>query len=219
MRVLIGEDEALLRRGLELVLTEQGFDVVAMAVDGPDVVRKATAHRPDLVITDIRMPPDHRDEGLRAALAIRARMPEVAILVLSQHASRRYAQDLLADGAARMGYLLKQRVADTTSFAADLRRLVNGGTVLDPEVATSMVARAYAGDAAINALTDRQLEVLRLMAQGRTNTGIAARLGVGEKAVTRHTSLIYAQLGIPSVEDDHRRVLAVVRYLAHAASA
>jgi DNA-binding NarL/FixJ family response regulator len=218
VRVVIGEDEALLRHGLELVLTEQGFEVVAMAADGPDVVRKVTAHRPDLVLTDIRMPPGHRDEGLQAALEIRATMPEVAILVLSQHASRRYAQDLLADGAARMGYLLKQRVADTTSFAADLRRLVAGGTVLDPEVAASLVARARVGDSAIDTLTERQRQVLELMAQGRTNAGIAARLGVTEKAITRHTSLIYGALGLESDEDDHRRVLAVVRYLAHASS-
>jgi len=217
VRVVIGEDEALLRRGLELVLAEQGFDVVAMAGDGPDVVRKVAAHRPDLVLTDIRMPPEHRDEGLRAALTIRATMPEVAILVLSQHASRRYARDLLEGGAAGMGYLLKQRVANTTTFAADLRRLVAGGTVLDPEVAASMVARARIGDAAIDGLTERQHQVLELMAQGRTNAGIAARLGVTEKAIARHTSLIYGALGLESDEDDHRRVLAVVRYLAHGA--
>ena len=216
MRVVIGEDEALLRRGLELVLAEQGFEIVAHAADAPDVVRKAGAHRPELVVTDIRMPPEHRDDGLQAALEIRRRLPEVAVLVLSQHASRRYAQELLSEGAAGLGYLLKQRIADTRSFASDLRRLVAGGTVIDPEIASLMVARAGHRDAAIEELTARQREVLALMAQGRTNSAIAAELGVSEKAVTRHTSLIYAQLRLRPDDSDHRRVLAVLRYLADA---
>jgi DNA-binding NarL/FixJ family response regulator len=218
VRVVIGEDEVLLRRGLELILTELGWDVVGVATDGPDVVRKALAHAPDLLITDIRMPPEHRDEGLRAAMELREQRPDIAILVLSQHASRRYARELLAHGASRVGYLLKQRIADTASFGADLQRLVAGGTVLDPEIAAMMVARASHGDAAIEALTDRQREVLELMAQGRNNAGIAARLGVSEKAITRHTSLIYDALGLDGDAHDHRRVLAVVRYLTHAAT-
>jgi DNA-binding NarL/FixJ family response regulator len=214
MRVVIGEDEVLLRQGLALVLERAGFDVVAMAGDGDEVVRKVRAHRPDLLVTDIRMPPTHRDEGLQAALEVRRSMPGIAVMVLSQHTARRYAQDLLSEGAAGLGYLLKQRIADAETFVADLRRLLAGGTVLDPEVAAVMVARASHQHERVAHLTPRQRTVLSLMAEGRTNAGIANRLSITEKAVTRHTSMIYLQLGLPPDAEDHRRVLAVIRYLS-----
>jgi DNA-binding NarL/FixJ family response regulator len=211
---VIGEDEVLLRQGLALVLEQAGFDVVAMAGDGGEVVRKVRAHRPDLLVTDIRMPPTHRDEGLQAALEVRRSMPGIAVMVLSQYTARRYAQDLLSEGAAGLGYLLKQRIADADTFAADLRRLVAGGTVLDPEVAAVMVARASHEHEPVAHLTPRQRTVLSLMAEGRTNAGIANRLSITEKAVTRHTSMIYLQLGLSPDAEDHRRVLAVIRYLS-----
>lgn len=214
MRVVIGEDEALLREGLILVLDHGGFQVLAAASDGPELVRHARLLRPDLVVTDIRMPPGYTDEGLRAALQIRHIMPRMAIVVLSQHLQRRYAIELLAEQPAGVGYLLKQRIADIGTFCADLRRVCAGGTVLDPEVVALMVARARHHDHGLQSLTPRQQEVLALMAEGRSNSAIARALFISEKAVVQHAAHIYDELGLPTSDDDHRRVLAVIRYLA-----
>ncbi|MDZ8172296.1 response regulator transcription factor [Microbacterium xanthum] len=215
MRVVIGEDEALLRQGLALLLQQDGFDVVAAAADGADLEAAVDAHEPDLVITDIRMPPSFTDEGLAAAVRIRRRRPSMPVVVLSQHVQRRYAEELVRDGGAGVGYLLKQRIADVRTFTADLRRVVRGGTALDPDVVEIMVARARMLGGGVEALTPRQREVLALMAQGRSNAAIAAELGLSEKAIVQHTSNIYDMLGLAVHADDHRRVLAVIHYLTH----
>jgi DNA-binding NarL/FixJ family response regulator len=214
MQVVIGEDEALLREGLSLVLDQGGFEVVAAAKDGPELIRHARHYDPALVVTDIRMPPGFTDEGLRAALEIRRTMPRTAVVVLSQYLQRQYALELLAGQSAGVGYLLKQRIADIGTFCADLRRVCDGGTVLDPEVVTLMVARARHHDHGLQRLTARQQEVLALMAQGRSNSAIARALVISEKAVVQHATNIYIQLGLPPSDDDHRRVLAVLRYLS-----
>ena len=213
MRVVIGEDEALLREGLSLVLANDGFEVAGTAGDAPALIAHVRRLTPDLVITDIRMPPGYTDEGLRAALEIRRTMPAIPIVVLSQHLQRRAAVQLVADHAGGVGYLLKQRIADIPTFCADLRRVQAGGTVLDPEVVSLMVARARAGHDGLRQLTARQQEVLALMAEGRSNVSIARALSLTERAVIQHVSNIYTSLGLPPSDDDHRRVLAVVRYL------
>lgn len=213
MRAVIGEDQALLREGLALLLEQADFDVVATAADAPELEREALAHHPDLVVADIRMPPGYGDDGLRAALRIRSERPGTAILVLSQHVQQRYATDLLAAGADGVGYLLKQRVTDVDEFRADVCRVATGGSALDPEVVAAMVARHQRQESAA-ALTPRQREVLGLMAEGRSNAAIAARLTLSEKAVVKHVSHIYDELGLPPSPEDHRRVLAVVRHLA-----
>lgn len=214
MRVVIGEDEALMREGLIHILQDVGIEVVGVTGVAPELIGLAAAHRPDLVITDIRMPPGHSDDGLRAALEIRRRQPGTGVMILSQYVHRRYALELLADESARVGYLLKQRVADSETFARDIRRVVAGGTVLDPEVVSVMVARARRDGDAIDRLTPRQTEVLGLVAEGRSNAAIARRLVITERAVVQHVSHIYAELGLTPSGDDHRRVLAVARYLA-----
>ena len=214
MRVVIGEDETLLREGLSMVLEREGFEVAALAADGEQLVAAALDHRPDLVVTDIRMPPTHGDEGLRAALAIRAALPDTAVLVLSQHAQRRYAVELLGDRPAGVGYLLKQRIGELDQFCADVRRLCAGGTVLDPELVGTLLGRARPDGDPLDALTERQRDVLALMAEGRSNAAIAERLVISEKAVVKHVSNVYDQLGLANDADDHRRVLAVVRYLS-----
>ena len=215
MRVVIGEDEALLRHGLTLVLERAGFEVAALAADADDLVRKVGAHAPDLVVTDIRMPPDNADDGLRAALAIRRRQPEIAILVLSHYVQRRYATELLdrRDGDAGVGYLLKQRVTDVDAFCTDVRRVCEGASVLDPDIVTMLLQRG-AGDGPVARLTPRQVEVLELMAQGRSNAAIAERLVITEKAVTGHISRIYDLLDLPPSPQDHRRVLAVLQHFS-----
>ena len=214
MRVVIGEDQALMREGLVLLLERNGFDVAGVAGDGEDLVRKANAHEPDVVIADIRMPPTQTDEGLRAALRIRASKPQIAIVVLSQHVQDEYARELLESGAGAggVGYLLKQRVADGDSFCSDLRRICAGASVLDSEVVAAMLGRGRV-DNPLDRLTPRQRDVLALMAEGRSNAGIGERLFLTERAVSKHVSHIYDELGIPPCVDDHRRVLAVVRYL------
>ncbi len=214
MRVVIGEDQALMREGLVLLLERCRFEVVGVAADGEDLVRKARAHAPDVVVADVRMPPTQTDEGLRAALAIRQSHPDVAIVVLSQHVQRRYAAELLESGGdgRGVGYLLKQRVADSATFCADLRRVGAGGAVLDPEVVRAMLGRIRRGP--VDELTERQRAVLALMAEGRSNAGIAEQLVLTEKAVIKHVSHIYDALGIEVAANDHRRVLAVVRYLS-----
>ena len=214
MRVVIGEDEALLREGLALLVERAGFEVAAAAADGDALLAAAREHRPDMVLTDVRMPPTQRDEGLRAALTIRAERPETAVLVLSQHAQRRVASELLAQRPDGVGYLLKQRISDVASFCDDLRRVGAGGTVLDPELVATLLGRPRPAADPLNELTERQREVLALMAEGRTNAAIAARLVVTEKAVVKHVSRIYETLGLHAGPDDHRRVLAVVRYLS-----
>ena len=213
MRVIIAEDEALIRRGLELVLREGGHDVAAAVGDAEEMTDAVARERPDLVITDIRMPPTHTDEGLVAALQIRREHPEIGVVVLSQHVQRRYAQDLLAHGAERVGYLLKQRIADVGTFLGDLERVATGGTALDPDVVAVMMGRARHSEAAISALTPRQQEVLSLVAEGRSNASIGAALFLTEKAVVQHVSRIYDALGLALDGDSHRRVRAVIQYL------
>lgn len=214
MRVVIGEDEALLREGLVLLLDRAGFTVVAAERDADRVVSAAMQHRPDLVVTDIRMPPDLADDGLQAALTIRKRLPATGVVVLSQHLSRQYAIDLLSGGTARVGYLLKQRVADARRFVADLGRVASGGTVLDPEIADAAVARAEQVDDRVSRLTPRQRQVLSLMAQGLSNGAIAQALVITEKSVVEHASNVYDALDLPHTGNEHRRVLAVLRYLS-----
>jgi DNA-binding NarL/FixJ family response regulator len=213
MRVVIAEDQALMLEGLALLLERDGAEIVGRAEDAPDLIRKAGAHRPDLVVTDIRMPPGHADDGLQAALRIRAEHPEIAILVLSQHVQRVYATELVEQGTVGVGYLLKQRVANFAAFSADVRRVAAGECVLDPEVVATMMARQRR-DATLESLTPRQREVLALMAEGRSNGAIAERLTLSTKAVVRHVSHIYDTLGLEPTGEDHRRVLAVVRYLS-----
>lgn len=217
MHVVIAEDEVLLREGLGYLLAGDGFTVVAAVGTAEQLEREVARHEPDLAITDIRMPPTYTDEGLVAALRIRHAHPRVGVVVLSQHVQRRYAAELLAPGRGGIGYLLKQRIADVSTFTADLRRVAAGGTALDAEVASVLVARASRGDGVVAALTPRQIEVLTLMAQGRSNAAIAAALFLTEKAVVQHTSNIYDALGLQVDADDHRRVLAVIRYLEGAA--
>lgn len=214
MRVVIGEDEALFRHGLLLVLEQGGFTVVEAAADATSLENAVHRQRPDLVITDIRMPPTQSDEGLRSALRLRRVRPRLPIVVLSHHVQRRYAIDLLSDHGGPMGYLLKQRIADVERFCADLRHVAAGETVLDPEVVSVLVTRAGLADKAVSDLTPRQREVLALMAQGRSNAWIAAHLQLSVKAVVKHTSNLYDALGLRVDGDDHRRVLAVVRYLS-----
>jgi DNA-binding NarL/FixJ family response regulator len=215
MRILIAEDEALMRSGLALVLAGNGLDVVGEAGDADTLVLLAEELQPDVVITDIRMPPTHTDDGVRAALTIRDRQPHVGVLVLSQHVQRRYALELVGERPEGVGYLLKQRVSNTDEFCADVRRVAAGGTVLDPEVVALMVNRARRDHATVEALTLRQQEVLGLIAEGRSNAAIARKLRITDKAVVQHISHIYDQLGLGMSDDDHRRVLAVIHYLAN----
>lgn len=214
MRVVIAEDEVLLRHGLELVLGGAGFEVAGTAATAPELLTVVGAERPDVVVTDLRMPPGHADDGLQAALRIRARWPGTGVVVLSQFVQRRYAVELIGSTPAGVGYLLKQRVADVKQFTRDVRRVGQGATVLDPEVVEVMLARVSRQDRAVERLTGRQRQVLALIAEGRTNGAIAERLGVTERAVVQHASNIYAELGLPDGADSHRRVLAVLRYLA-----
>jgi DNA-binding NarL/FixJ family response regulator len=212
LRVVVGEDEPLVREGIVRVLEAGGFEVVAVAGDGPDLVRKAGAHKPDIVITDIQMPPDSTDDGLRAALEIRAARPETGVLVLSQFLEDRYALDLVGDRAAGVGYLLKDRVADLHVFLDAVRRVAGGGSALDPEVVQRMVGRRR-DDSPIDELTPREREVMALMAEGRSNQGIADELIVTVAAVERHVTNIFSKLGLRAAPEDHRRVLAVLEFL------
>lgn len=219
MRVVIAEDEVLLREGLRHVLETDGFDVIATVGTAVELDHVVTRMHPDLVITDIRMPPTHTDEGLLAALRIKKADPSIAVVVLSQYVQRRYATELLQQDSGGVGYLLKQRIADVPTFTADLRRVASGGTALDPDVVSVMLARAGIIGGVVGTLTPRQLEVLGLMAQGRSNAAIASELYLSEKSVVQHTSHIYDALGLPVDADDHRRVLAVIRYLTAAGEA
>ena len=212
MRVVIGEDQALLRQGVVRLLEDADFEVVAQAGDAPDLLRKVAAHRPDVAIVDVQMPPDNTDDGLRAAIEIRARQPEVGVLVLSQHADERYALDLIGDSAEGVGYLLKDRVADFAGFADAVRRVAEGGSAIDPTVVSGMLGRRRRNDP-LDALTTREREVLELMAQGRSNRGIAEVLVVTPHAVEKHVTQIFSKLGVGEAPADHRRVVAVLTFL------
>lgn len=213
MRIVICEDEALIRRGLELLLIDAGHEVLA-AVGDADELRAAVAlHRPSLVITDIRLPPTHTEEGLIAALEIRRSTPSIAVVVLSQHVHRGYAREIVESGDGRVGYLLKQRIANVDVFLDDLERIEAGGTVLDPEVVEMMVDRASQTEKTVGDLTPRQREVLSLLAEGRSNASIAEELFLTEKSVVQHVSRTYATLGLTASTDSHRRVQAVLRFL------
>jgi len=211
VRVVIAEDSVLLREGLARLLDEAGFEVVDAVGDGEQLLRSVGEHRPDVVVADVRMPPTHRDEGLRAALVIRQRWPETAVLVLSQYVEERYATELLAGETRGVGYLLKDRVADVDEFTEALRRVGRGGTALDPEVVSQLLARGRRRP--LDALTPREQDVLKLMAEGRSNGAIAAQMVVTEGAVEKHVSSIFTKLGLAPAEGDHRRVLAVLSYL------
>jgi DNA-binding NarL/FixJ family response regulator len=212
MRVVVADDSTLLREGLVRLLEEAGLEVVGQAGDGEDLLRKVRAHRPDVAVVDVRMPPTHTDEGLVAAREIRAEQPEVGVLVLSQYVEVAYARELLAESAEGLGYLLKDRVADIETLADAVRRVGEGGSALDPEVVSQMLGRARRDDPLAD-LTPREREVLGLMAEGRSNASIAAELVVTERAVEKHVTSIFSKLDLPASSDDHRRVLAVLRYL------
>ena len=212
MRVVVAEDQALLRQGVVRLLMDAGFEVVAEAADAPDLVRKVGAHKPDVAIVDIQMPPDNTDDGLRAALEIRARQPEVGVLVLSQFVEERYALDLIGGSAEGAGYLLKDRVADFSTFADAVRRVGDGGSVLDPAVVGRMIGRKRRNDP-LDTLTAGERKVLELMAEGRSNRGIAEALVVTSHAIEKHVTNIFAKLGLGEAPEDHRRVLAVLAFL------
>jgi DNA-binding NarL/FixJ family response regulator len=212
MRIVLGEDETLLRAGLTRLLSDEGHDVVGAAGDLDDLLAKTRALRPELVITDIRMPPTHTVEGLKAAATIRSELPETAIVVLSQYIDSQGAVELLDGDSRALGYLLKQRVLDVENFMQALERIAAGESVIDPEVVAGMVGRTRR-DNPVAALTPRRLEVLALMAQGHSNTRIARELFITEKAVERNIAFIFDSLGLPPAPDNHRRVLAVVQYL------
>ncbi|MCC5576526.1 response regulator transcription factor [Microtetraspora sp. AC03309] len=211
MRVVLAEDSVLLREGLVWVLGSAGIEVVAAVADAEGLLRAVDDHEPDLVVTDVRMPPSHTDEGLRAALLLRHRRPELPILVLSQYVEERYATRLLSMATTGIGYLLKDRVADVAEFLDSLRRVAAGGTALDPEVVAQLLLRRHSDP--LDLLTRREYEVLALIAEGRSNAGIAEALVVSESAVGKHINNIFAKLGLSGVEKDHRRVLAVLRFL------
>ena len=212
MRVVIAEDSALLREGLSRLLAEEHFDVVAAVSDGESAIRAVAEHQPDIAVLDVRMPPTFTDEGLRAALVIRSQWPDVAVMVFSQYVEERYASELIAGQTRGVGYLLKDRVADVEEFVDALRRVGEGGTVLDPDVVAQLLARSRHSDP-LARLTAREREVLALMAEGRSNAAIASTLVVGEGAVEKHVTNIFAKLDLLPADSDHRRVLAVLRYL------
>jgi DNA-binding NarL/FixJ family response regulator len=212
VRIVVAEDSVLLREGVVRILEEAGMEVVGQAGDAADLLRKVRAHKPDVAVVDIRMPPTQTDEGLRAAAEIRAEQPETGVLVLSQYVEEAYALDLLADNAEGVGYLLKDRVADVARFVESVRRVGEGGSVLDPEVVARLVGRRRREDP-LERLSPREREVLGHMAEGRSNKGIAEALVVTERAIEKHVTSIFTKLTLPPTEDDHRRVLAVLTYL------
>jgi DNA-binding NarL/FixJ family response regulator len=212
MNVILAEDSVLLRAGIARLLSDAGMTIVAEADDGETALTAVELHQPDIVVMDVRMPPTHTDEGVRAALTIRRRYPKIAVLVLSQYVEQYYASELLAGDNAGVGYLLKDRVADVREFVAAVKHVAGGGTALDPEVVSELLARVRRGRP-LETLTPRELEVMRLMAEGRSNAAIAAQLVVGEGAVEKHISSIFTKLDLAPADTDHRRVLAVLRYL------
>jgi DNA-binding NarL/FixJ family response regulator len=212
VRVVIAEDLFLLREGMASLLKEHGFDIAEAVGDGPSLLRALIELRPDVAVVDVRLPPAHTDEGLRAALEARRQVPGLPVLILSTHVERLYARELLADQAGGAGYLLKDRVFTDEQFTDALRTVARGGTVMDPEVVAKLLARR-ASQTPVTRLTDREREVLALIAEGRSNSAIAQRLVVSEKAVSKHCTSIFAKLDLPPSDDDNRRVLAVLAYL------
>jgi DNA-binding NarL/FixJ family response regulator len=212
VRVVVGEDQLLVREGIVRVLEQAGFEVVGVAADAQDLLRKTNAHKPDVVITDIQMPPDRTDDGLRAAIEIRRSRPETGVVVLSQFLEDRYALELVGERADGVGYLLKDRVGDPKLFADSVHRVAAGGSALDPQVIQRMVGRRR-DTGPLDELTPREREVMALIAEGRSNSGIAAELVVTVAAVERHVTGIFDKLGLRQVPEDHRRVLAVPEYL------
>jgi DNA-binding NarL/FixJ family response regulator len=213
VRVVVADDAVILREGLARLLEEAEFDVVGLAGDAEELCALVERLQPDVAIVDIRMPPTHTDEGLRAAKLIRSRWPLVGILVLSQHVQPRYAVELLAGGTERVGYLLKDRVSDLGELSESVRRIGEGGSVLDPAVVAQLVGQRRKGDTPLENLTERELEVLALMAEGRSNKAIGERLFITEHTVEKHVKNIFGTLRLPPSPDDHRRVLAVVAFL------
>jgi DNA-binding NarL/FixJ family response regulator len=212
MRIVIAEDSVILRDGLVQLLTVRGHDVVAAVGDATTLAAVVAEHHPDLVVVDIRMPPTHTNEGLQAAIALRAEHPGLGVLVFSQYVETRYAAELLAGGSEGVGYLLKDRVADVSEFVDALTRIAAGGTVLDPEVVTQLLGASRRTDT-VDALTPRERQVLRLMAEGRANAAIAGSLHLSAGAVEKHVTSIFGKLGLAPSSDDHRRVLAVLKWL------
>jgi DNA-binding NarL/FixJ family response regulator len=212
MRVVVADDSVLLREGVVRLLEENGFDVVGQAGDADDLIRKVKAHKPDVAVVDIRMPPTNTDDGLRAALEIRSELPDTGVLVLSQYVEEGYALDLVGDSAGGVGYLLKDRVADVERFVDSVKRVADGGSALDPEVVSQLVGRARRDDP-LDELTPREREVLELMAEGRSNHAIAEHMVVTERAVEKHVTSIFGKLNLAPAPEDHRRVLAVLAFL------
>jgi DNA-binding NarL/FixJ family response regulator len=212
MRIVIADDAVLLREGAARLLEDAGHEVVAQAGDADDLLRRVRAHKPDVAIIDVRMPPDNVDDGLRAALTIRDELPDVGILLLSQYVEDRYLGELLGGGAQGVGYLLKDRLAEVERLTEAIDRVAAGGSVLDPEVVAQMLGRARE-QGPLDSLTERERDVLSRMAEGRTNRAIAEELFVSERAVERHVTSIFSKLDLPAGEQDHRRVLAVLAYL------
>jgi DNA-binding NarL/FixJ family response regulator len=208
----VADDSVLLREGVVRLLEESGFEVVGQAGDAEDLIRKVRAHKPDVAVVDIRMPPTNTDDGLRAALEIRAELPDTGVLVLSQYVEEGYALDLVGDSAGGVGYLLKDRVADVDRFVDSVKRVADGGSALDPEVVSQLVGRARRDDP-IDELTPREREVLELMAEGRSNNAIAEHMTVTERAVEKHVTSIFGKLDLAPAPEDHRRVLAVLAFL------
>jgi DNA-binding NarL/FixJ family response regulator len=211
VRLVIADDSVLLREGMARLLEEQGFEVAGQAGDGEELVRKVMAHKPDVAIVDVRMPPTHTDEGLRAAQRIREELPGTGVLVLSQYVEEEYATELIGDRAEGVGYLLKDRVADVDAFVDAVRRVGQGGSALDPEVVSLMLGRRR--DEPLSDLTPREREVLGLMAEGLSNNAIAERLVVTERAIEKHVTSIFGKLRLPPTGETHRRVLAVLAYM------
>jgi DNA-binding NarL/FixJ family response regulator len=212
VRVVLAEDLALLRDGLIRLLEANDFEVVEAVDNGPSLLRALVTQRPDVAVVDVRLPPTFTDEGLRAAIEARAQAPGLPVLVLSQYVEQLYARELLADRSGGVGYLLKDRVFNVGQFVDAVRQVASGGTAMDPEVVAQLLTRR-AGDRPLATLTPREREALELMAEGRSNAAIAARMHVSEKAVSKHTNSIFGKLGLPPSEEDNRRVLAVLAYL------
>jgi DNA-binding NarL/FixJ family response regulator len=212
MRVVIAEDSVLLREGLVMLLESNGFEVVGQAGDAEDLLRKVGAHKPDVAVVDVRMPPSHTDEGLRAALEIKQRQPDCGVLVLSAYIEETSAMELLSDDASGVGYLLKDRVGDVDRFVEAVRRVAEGGSALDPEVVARLLGRRRQEDP-LEGISPREREVLALMAEGRSNHAIAEALVVTERAVEKHVTSIFSKLDLPPTVEDHRRVLAVLKYV------
>jgi DNA-binding NarL/FixJ family response regulator len=212
VRVIVADDSMLVREGVARLLEEAGLEVVGQAADGEALMRKVRSHKPDVAIIDIRMPPTHTDEGLRAALAIREELPSTGVLVLSEYIEEEYAVELLGDDAAGVGYLLKERVLDPKRFADAVQRVAEGGSALDPEVVSQMLGRRRIKDP-LTELTSSERNVLALMAEGRSNQAIAHTLVISERAVEKHVTSIFAKLNLPLAAEDHRRVLAVLAFL------